>query len=321
MRRPAIIAHRGASGHRPEHTLAAYRLGALLGADYIEPDLVATRDGHLVSRHENELSGSTDIAARPEFAARRTTKTVDGREATGWFSEDLTLAEIRTLRAVERIPGLRPGNALLDGVETVPTFGEICDLAEEMSAHLGRTVHVMPEIKHPGYFAAIGLDLVDRVAAAIEARGWNRPDAPVAVQSFEPDSLRRLDARTAVPLVQLIGSRHPELATPEGLDEVAGYAEIIGPDLGLVLPIESDGVPGEPTPLVAEAHARGLLVTPYTLRSENAHLPAAFRNGAEPAVLGDFLGFYQAVLATGIDGAFADQPDHLYAARARMAAC
>ena len=218
---PIVIAHRGASGHRPEHTLAAYELGARQGADYIEPDLVSTRDGHLVARHENEISGTTDVAERPEFADRRTTKAIDGKSMDGWFTEDFTLAELKTLRAKERIPELRPGNAEHDGRYEIPTFQEVIDLAARLA------VGIYPETKHPAYHRSIGLPLEPGLVAALRRAGLDDPGAKVFVQSFEAENLRALRDELAVPLVQLLGPS--AAATPEALRTIAEYADAVGP--------------------------------------------------------------------------------------------
>ncbi|GAB3208547.1 glycerophosphodiester phosphodiesterase [Marinactinospora thermotolerans] len=315
---PWVIGHRGASAYRPEHTLAAYELAVRQGADFFEPDLVATKDGHLVSRHENELGGTTDVADHPEFADRRTTKVIDGVSVTGWFAEDFTLAELKTLRAVERIPDIRPGSSRYDGRYEIPTFEEILDLREELSRRHGRQIPIIPELKHGAYFDSIGLDLEEKVTDALAERGLTDEDDPVVLQSFEPDSARELDRRTDVRIVQLISGGQRELTTPEGLDEVAGYADAIGPTISLVLPTGPDGRAGEPTSLVADAHDRGLLVTPYTLRSENAHLPDGYDKGSRPDKYGDHRAYYTAVLETGVDGVFSDNPDHLYKARQKF---
>lgn len=313
-RPPLVIAHRGASGHRPEHTLEAYRLAIELGADYIEPDLVITRDGVLVARHENELSDTTDVAARPEFAARRTKKRIDGAEVTGWFSEDFTLAELKTLRARERLPELRPGNTAWDGRFTVPTFEEVLDLAAAESRRLGRTIGVYPETKHPSYFRALGLPLEEPLVAALAARGFTGPDAPVFIQSFEVGNLRRLRGLTGVRLIQLVAPRgappdlaaagdprtYADLVTPAGLREVAGYAAGLGVHKDLVLPHDAGRQLQAATSLVADAHATGLPVHVWTFRDENAFLPADFQDN--PA------GELRAFLALGVDGVFTDFP-------------
>jgi glycerophosphoryl diester phosphodiesterase len=233
---PIVIAHRGASGYRPEHTLAAYELGAQQGADFIEPDLVATRDGQLVCRHQNEISGTTDVAGHPEFADRRTTKEIDGKAYDGWFTEDFTLGELKTLRARERIPDVRPDNTVYDGEYEVPTFGEALELATRLG------VGIYPETKHPAYHRTLGLALEPRVIDALQSVA-----IPVYVQSFDPDSLRELPR----PRVQLIGKGPIDVAA------IAGYAQAIGPAKQLVN-----------AELVAAAHAAGLEVHPYTFRRE-----------------------------------------------------
>lgn len=317
-----VIAHRGASGHRPEHTLAAYELAARMGADFLEPDLVSTADGVLVARHEPEIGATTDIATRPEFADRYTTKVVDGAPRTGWFVEDLTLAELRTLRAVERIPRVRPQNAAWDGRFGVPTFAEILDLRARLSAELGREIGVYPETKHPTYFARLGLALEPPLVADLTAAGLNRTDAPVYVQSFEPANLRMLRGMTPVPLVQLLdvdgvpadGSprSYADLRSPAGLAAVSRYAAAIGPRKDLVLPHWD----GPPTALVADAHAAGLAVHAWTFRDENRFLPAPLRSPGGP--YGDADAEYAAFLQAGVDAVFSDHPDTAVAARAAV---
>jgi glycerophosphoryl diester phosphodiesterase len=318
--RPIVIAHRGASGHRPEHTLAAYELAIELGADFIEPDLVSTKDGILVARHENELSGTTDVAGHREFAARRTTKAIDGIALTGWFSEDFTVAEIKTLRARERLPQIRPANTAYDGLYEIPTFGEIVDLVRRRSSDIGGPIGIYPETKHAGYFASIGLALEEPVVRALEARGLDGSSPPAFIQSFEEGSLRRLRELTPVPLVQLIGAESGAVPGPAGLAEIAGYASGIGADKDLVIPRDRAGSLLAPTHLVDDAHTAGLLVHAWTFRAENAFLPANLRRGDRddpgfPARLGDWRAEYQAFLETGLDGLFADQPGLAVAAR------
>jgi glycerophosphoryl diester phosphodiesterase len=326
---PLIIGHRGASGHRPEHTVESYRLAVELGADYIEPDLVCTRDGHLVARHENEISGTTDVAEHPEFADRRATKTVDGVTITGWFTEDLTLAELRTLRAVERIPAVRPHNTIYNGLFPVPTLQEIIDLARAESARVGRTIGVYPETKHPSYFRSIGLALEPRLAAILRRNNLAHRDAPVFLQSFEPGSLRTLRSLVDTPSIQLIDAegapfdfvtaadprRYADLATPAGLDFVRRYADGVGVAKDLV--IRWDAGP-TPTELIDDAHARGLLVHAWTFRNENTFLPEALRGSADPAAWGDTLTEYRTFLAAGLDGLFTDHADTAYLARSLM---
>ena len=324
-----VIAHRGACGYRPEHTLASYRLAIRMGADYIEPDLVPTRDGVLVARHENEISGTTDVADHPEFAGRRTTRTIDGKRVTGWFTEDFTLAELRTLRAKERLPQQRQRNTLYDGRWPVPTFDEILDLAAEESARRGELVGVYPETKHPSYFESVGLALEEPLADALRRHGLDRPNAQVFVQSFETANLRRLDAMVRVPLVQLVaasGAPHDlvaagdtrtyaDLVTPAGLREISTYAEAIGPDKDLVVPRDADGRLGGPTSLVGDAHSAGLVVHAYTFRDENHFLPRCCRTDSDAGAKGDAFGEYRAFLDAGVDGVFSDHPDTALVAR------
>jgi glycerophosphoryl diester phosphodiesterase len=318
-----VIGHRGAAGYRPEHTLASYELAARMGADYIEPDVVSTRDGVLVTRHENEISGTTDVAEHPEFADRRTTKVIDGVELTGWFTEDFTLAELRTLRAVERLPDVREENTLYDGLYPVPTLDEVLELREQLSRELHREVGVYIETKHPTYFDSIDLSLEEPLVADLDEAGLDRRDAPVFLQSFETANLRELDGVVDVPLVQLLSATgapadlvaagdprtYADLSTAEGLAEVGEYADGVGPDKTQVIPLEADGTLGEPTSFVADAHAADLLVHPYTFRNENTFLPAELREGAAPDDYGRAIDEQLAFWATGIDGLFTDNPD------------
>lgn len=336
--RTIVIAHRGASGYRPEHTLESYRLAIEMGADFVEPDLVSTRDGVLVCRHENEIGGTTDVAAHPEFAARRTTKTIDGHTAEGWFTEDFTLAELRTLRARERLPQLRPGNTAFDGHFAIPTFDEVIGLVRRESAARGRTIGVYPETKHPSWFQSLDLALEEPLMAALERVGWTDADAPVFIQSFETENLRMLHTRTRVRLIQLMedGGRpydftrrgdsrtYADLATPAGLAEIATYAQGIGPDKALVIPRDADERLAAPSPLVADAHAARLLVHPWTFRSENYFLPADFHAGDPtapdfPGLHGDAEAELAAFLTAGVDGVFADFPDVALRVRAAFA--
>lgn len=311
--KPIVIAHRGASGERPEHTLAAYELAIEQGADFIEPDLVMTRDGQLVARHENNIADTTDVAARPKFRDRRTSKTIDGARHTGWFTEDFTLAELKTLRAKERLPVLRRGNTKYDGRFDVPTLGEVIALAKAASARTGRTIGVYPETKHPSYFAAIGLPMEAALVAALEAAGWNGADAPVFIQSFEVNNLKALKRLTGVPLIQLLDAEggpadeaqpsYAAMARPEGLKAIAAYAAGIGPHKSLV--VKGDGTA---TPLVADAHAAGLKVHPWTFRAENYFLPGGLRSGINPAGHGRLEEEISRHLAAGVDGFFTDYP-------------
>ena len=308
-----VIAHRGASAYRPEHTLAAYRLAIELGADVIEPDLVSTRDGVLVARHENEISGTTDVADHPEFAARRTTRQIDGVTLSGWFTEDFTLAELRTLRARERIPQIRPGNTSHNDQEPIPTLQEIIDLAQQATRDTGRTIGLYPETKHPSYFRSIGLPLEARLVEQLHANGYRGADAPVFIQSFEVNNLKALAKLTKVPLIQLMDAEggpadgaqpsYAAMITPEGLQAVAAYAAGIGP--AKVMAVKADGTV---TPLVADAHAAGLKVHPWTFRAENFFLPSGLRGGINPAGHGRLGEEISRHLAAGVDGFFTDFP-------------
>ena len=320
-----VIAHRGASGERPEHTLAAYERAIDQGADYIEPDLVATKDLVLVARHENELSDTTDVAAHEEFADRKRSKTIDGELVSGWFAEDFTLAELRTLRARERLPALRPANARYDGLYAVPTFAEILQLVRAKEAETGRRIGLYPEIKHPTFLLQeAGIDLIDLLVTALREADLDDEDDPVFVQSFEPGSLRRLDGMIDVPLVLLVkdeggpadmpGTYYRDLLAPSGLADIAGYADGIGTDLRLLF-----GPEGVPTGLVEEAHAAGLQVHAWTLRKENAFLPPVLRRGPAENATGDVLGMVNLLEVQGVDGVFTDDPGPVVAAIARLA--
>ena len=326
-RPPIVIGHRGASGYVPEHTLVSYFIAAQMGADYVEPDLVMSKDGVLVARHENEISGTTDVAARREFAARRTSKTVDGVAITGWFTEDFTLAELKTLRAKERIPNIRPGNARFDGKLEIPTLEEVLALVQGLNAERARRrlapVGVYPETKHPSYFAGIGLAMEEPLVKALRRFGYRGKKAPVLIQSFEVGNLKRLARMTDLPIVQLLDARgrpydfvargdrrgYADLAKPEGLAEIARYADGIGVNKDLMIPRTALGALSAPTTLVADAHAAGLFVHGWTFRAENSFLPADFRAGIDPAAPGDLAAELKQFLKLGMDGFFTDQPD------------
>ena len=309
MKEPIVIAHRGASGSRPEHTLAAYDLAIEQGADVIEPDLVPTKDNVLVARHENEIGGTTDVARHPEFAARRTAKTIDGEQVTGWFTEDFTLAELKTLRARERLPQLRPGNAAFDGQFAIPTLAEIIALAKRRSAETGRTIGIYPETKHPTYFASIGLPTDAALVDQLHAAGWDSAAAPVFIQSFEVANLQRIHRMTPIRLIQLLAATggpadgaqpsYAAMTTPAGLAAVARYAYGIGPDKAMLWSGD------QPSSLVAQAHAAGLKVHPWTFRAEEPFLPQRFRGRpARDGVRAEIA----AALGQGIDGFFTDFP-------------
>jgi len=345
--RPLIIGHRGASGLRPEHTLASYELAIEQGADYIEPDLVSTKDGVLIARHEVNITGTTDVADRPEFTDRFTTKTIDGIEEEGWFADDFTLAEIKTLRAVERLPELRTESAEFgeENVLRVPTLQEIIDLAKAKSEETGRTIGIYPETKHPTYHDSVGLSLEEPLVDILQANGYDSEDSPVFIQSFEVGNLQELDTLIDVPLVQLLNAEdielngtlienqpydfvvsgddrtYGDLRTPEGLAEIAEYADGIGPWKRMIVSVaaadrdgdgsaddvngdgavdDADKVLTEPTSLVADAHAAGLLVHPYTFRNEDTFLASDYN--------GDPVAEYEQFFSLGVDGLFTDFP-------------
>lgn len=330
---PTVIAHRGASALRPEHTLAAYQKAIDDGADIIEPDLVITKDGVLVARHENAIAilnadgsvkeATTDVVDRPEFAARKATRSIDGQSITGWFTEDFTLAELKTLRARERIPAQRPANVAYNGQFEIPTLQEVIDLAKAQSAKTGRTIGIYPETKHPTYFQSIGLPLEAPLLAVLEKNGWNHKDAPVFVQSFEVTNLQALRKLSTVRLVQLVAPSgrpydfvaqgaantrgYADLVTAEGLQQVARYANAVGPFKTLVAPVK-DGAVGEPTALVANARAAGLAVHIWTLRPENSFLPTSLRKApaSDATARGDSIAEITAYLRAGVDGFFTD---------------
>ncbi|WP_285777276.1 glycerophosphodiester phosphodiesterase [Microtetraspora sp. NBRC 13810] len=327
---PIVIAHRGASAIRPEHTLLAYEAAIALGADYIEPDLVSTKDGVLVARHENEISQTTDVENHPEFAGRRTTKTIDGAAITGWFTEDFTLAELRTLRAEERIPDIRPANTAFNGLAQIPTLDEVVQLAQRHG------VGVYPETKHPTYFDSIGLSLEEPLLAGLARRGWRDQRDPVIIQSFETGNLRDLSRRTKVRLAQLVNASgapydrvaagdpltYDRMVTPAGLRDIAGYADGVGVANARIIPTGPDGRTLAPTTLVRDAHRAGLIVHAWTVRPENSQLPVDHRLGdpnspAYAGATGDVMGYLNKLYDTGLDGVFSDDPG---IARATLAA-
>jgi glycerophosphoryl diester phosphodiesterase len=325
---PLIFGHRGASALRPEHTLASYAKAIADGADYVEPDLVSTKDGVLVARHEAFLSETTDVASHPEFASRKTRKTIDGETHEGWFVDDFTLAELKTLRAVERIPQFRPGSAAYNGMFQVVTFEEIIDFVAAESAARGRIVGIVPELKHSTYFASVGLPLEDRFLSILAAHDYTRRN-PVEIQSFEVANLKylrgKLGRRANLRLMQLVIGENvrpmdvaaangtltfAQMLTPAGLRDIAQYADVVAPPTRVIIPLKKDGMLAEPSSLVEDAHKAGLRVEPWTFRPENKFLAADFRSNA-----GDFarheagsIAEIKRYIATGIDGFFTDDP-------------
>ena len=321
--RPLVVAHRGASGYRPEHTLAAYSLAIAQGADYIEPDLVLTRDGVLVARHENEISATTDVSTRREFASRRTTKMIDDVETTGWFTEDFTVAELKTLRVRERLPAVRPANRRYDGYYDVATFDEILHLVAGSRTRTGAAVGVYPETKHPTYFRSIGLPIEEPLLRSLGEHGFGEPSAPVFLQSFETTNLQQLADMTDLRLVQLIepvgrpfdlmgspdGRSYADLTTEQGLRSISSYAFAVGLPKSVMIPRDESGSLLTPTPVIDRAHEAGLTVHGFTFRQENVFLPLQYRVGADPAEPGDLAGEIGAFVAAGVDGIFVDQSD------------
>lgn len=308
-----VIAHRGASGDRPEHTLAAYERAIDQGADYIEPDLVVTKDGVLVARHENEISGTTDVASREEFEDRRRTKTIDGQKIAGWFAEDFTLAELRSLRAVERIPALRPGNARYNGLYQVPTLEEIVTLVRAKEAETKRRIGLYPELKHPDFLLQEeGIDTIDLLLAELRRLGITADD-PVFIQCFEVGPLQRLNQRSDFKLVQLVAPeggpadepamRYADMIAPSGLQEISAYADAVGAHIGLVLNAD-----GTPTSLVKDAKTAGMEVHAWTVRKENVFLPPALRKGSEEGAKGDIGALLLLLREAGVTGIFTDDP-------------
>jgi glycerophosphoryl diester phosphodiesterase len=314
---PLVIAHRGASGERPESTLMAFRQAIAEGADFIEPDLVVTKDGVLVVRHENEISQTTDVALRDEFKDRLTTRQIQGQGVSGWFTEDFTLAELKTLRCRERLPKLRPESAKFNGQESIPTYQEVIDLAKAESARLKRVIGTYPEMKHASYFAGVGLPMEGRLADILKKNDLAGPSAPVFIQCFDVLPLKTIMTMVQAPRIQLVEReggptdvtiRYRDMVTPAGLKAIAAYANGVGPEWPMVLPTAPDGGLAPATSLVTDAHAAGLAVHPWTVRAENTFLPPKLRIGTDPSAHGDVDAVYKALLAAGVDGLFSDFP-------------
>ena len=310
-----VIAHRGASGERPEHTLASYRRAIAQGSHFIEVDLVLTRDGVLVARHENEISKTTNVAQHTAFAGRYTKKTINGRIVTGWFTEDFTLAELKRLRVRERLSALR--SRQFDGRFTIATFKEILILLAAVNAKRDTPVGIAPETKYPSYFASIGLPHEAPLLALLGRYGYRTRNAPILIQSFETGNLKALRTKSDVPLIQLLPA-HTQASNQSEISHylrtIAAYADAIAPDKALIIPRTPDGSLSKPTHLVAAAHAAGLKVYPWTFRRENEFLPLPFRCGNDPAGYGNLASEIRTFLTTGIDGLFCDNPAQAIAA-------
>ena len=315
---PLVIGHRGAPGYRPEHSRSSYELALAMGVDAVEPDVIATKDGVLVVRHENEISGTTDVADRPEFADRKTTKRVDGHALTGWFTEDFTWAELSTLRGRERLPEVRASSASFDGGQAILRLRDVLDIVREGSAEHGREIGVVLEVKHATYFASIGLDLAPLIAAELREAGWADGELPLVIESFESTVLAQLRERgVAASYVYLIEAKgrpydllvaqgkrartYPDTVTPDGLDALVGQVDGISVDKRMLL-VRGNSI-------VADAHARGLQVFTWTCRPENAFLAPEFRSGGSKGDYGDYEAEWDVIARQGVDGVFVDHPD------------
>jgi glycerophosphoryl diester phosphodiesterase len=322
---PIVIGHRGAAGYLPEHTLAGYALAVFQGADFIEPDLVMTKDGHLIARHEPILDETTDVSSHPEFASRRTTKVLDGFAVTAWWAEDFTLAEIKQLKARERIPTVRPANTRVNDQIEVPTLQQVIDLANGLEKVVGRKIGIYPETKHPTYFRNLGFAMEETLVSVLRKNGYEGKRDQVFIQSFEVANLKRLAHMTNIPLVQLFGGansqpydvvaaggklRYGDMATTQGLADIARYAHGVGPSKGYVIPVVGGILDAaNATTFVRDAHAVGLVVHPYTYRIENQFLPLNLRIGSDPNGWGDLEAEIEMFLDAGIDGFFTDNTD------------
>jgi glycerophosphoryl diester phosphodiesterase len=323
---PLVIGHSGAPGYRPEHSRSSYDLALAMGVDAVEPDIVVSQDGVLVVRHENEISGTTDVAARPEFADRRTTKTIDGAELTGWFTEDFTWQELSTLRCRERLPKLRPSSASFDDQQPVLCLRDVLDLVRSASLEQGREIGVVLEIKHATYFAGIGWDIVDLVEAELTDAGWAAGESPLTIEAFESTVLLRLRERN-IPgsyvylleaagrpfdMVAALGKAAPtyrETAQPAGLDRLVGVVDGISVDKRMILTPDKLGRATGPSPVVADAHERGLRVFTWTCRPENAFLIGQYRTRGGAGAFGDYESEWAVIRDAGVDGVFVDHAD------------
>lgn len=324
--RPLVIGHRGAPGYRPEHSRSSYDLALAMGVDAVEPDVVVSRDGVLVVRHENEVSGTTDVADHPEFADRRTTRTIDGAELTGWFTEDFTWEELSTLRCRERIPHLRPSSASFDGEQPILRLRDVLDLVRSGSLEQGREIGVVLEIKHATYFGGLGWDMADLVERELADAGWATGDLPLTIESFESSVLVRLRERgipaAYVYLLEAAGQpydmiaafgraapTYKDTARPAGLDRLVGVVDGISVDKRMILAPDKLGRMTGPSSVIADAHERGLRVFTWTCRPENAFLVGQYRTRGGAAEFGDYAAEWAVIRDAGIDGVFVDHAD------------
>ena len=315
---PLVIGHRGAPGYRPEHSRSSYELALAMGVDAVEPDVVATKDGVLVVRHENEISGTTDIARHPEFADRKTTRRVDGQALTGWFTEDFTWDELSTLRGRERLPEMRASSASFDDSQAILRLRDVLDIVRDGSVEHGREIGVVLEVKHATYFASIGLDLAPLIDRELREAGWAEGELPLIIECFESTVLGQLRARgisaSYVYLIEAAGRPYDLLVaqgkqaltykatvTPHGLDELVGRVDGISVNKKMLL--------ARGNTIVPDAHARGLKVFTWTCRPENAFLAAEFRGPGGKGAFGDYESEWGVIARTGVDGVFVDHPD------------
>lgn len=327
--RPLIIGHRGAPGYRPEHSESSYRLACELGVDLVEPDIVVTRDGVLVVRHENEISGTTDVASKPEFADRKTTKVVDGKKHTGWFTEDFTWAELRTLRCTERLKSIRPENRDYDGTEGLLRLRDVFRIIDEESALHHRDIGVVVEVKHADYFWQLGVDIAALLQDELARSGWaDRPERLV-IECFELGVLHRLREAgvraSFVFLAERLGAPADEVTrarqggdraksygwyrTNQGLDFLRSRVDGVSVDKGSLIRTTPFGFAAGPSNLAERAHERGLQVFTWTLRPENRFLNVRFHSSLRPSDWGDWQSEFEIVIASGVDGIFVDHPD------------
>ncbi|MBO9626885.1 MAG: glycerophosphodiester phosphodiesterase [Microbacterium sp.] len=315
---PLVIGHRGAPGYRPEHSRSSYELALAMGVDAVEPDVVATKDRVLVVRHENEISGTTDVSDRPEFADRRTTKRVDGESLTGWFTEDFTWAELATLRTRERLPALRPSSATFDDAQPILRLTDLLDLVRRGSVEHGREIGVVLEVKHATYFSSVGIELAPLIERDLRASGWADGELPLVIESFESTVLGQLRERGVAAsyvylieasgrpfdLVAAMGKQAPTYkatVSPQGLDALVGTVDGISVSKKTLL--------AKGSTVVADAHRRGLSVYTWTCRPENAFLSADFRGPGGKAAFGDYESEWELIARSGVDGVFVDHPD------------